>query len=204
MIVFIESNFPLELARQQEEAKAVEDILHLAESGKIRLVLPALSIYEPFSTIARYKSDRNRFVNELQVQLKELGRIQSHKELTARLQTLPPTLLELEKTEVEKLLSTVARILRVAKVVHITPKILTRARGLMAKSGLSAQDAIVFACIVATSRNHARAIPKCFLSRNPKDFDKPKLIKELKSANCRYIAKFQDGLSFIQNSLGTV
>ncbi|HEX8213826.1 MAG TPA: hypothetical protein VF584_26905 [Longimicrobium sp.] len=46
MIVYAESNFLLELAYLQEEHESCEEILALAESGRIRLLLPAFAVVE--------------------------------------------------------------------------------------------------------------------------------------------------------------
>ena len=48
MILYVESNFPLELARVQEEAAEVEELLKLAETGVVNLVFPAISVTELF------------------------------------------------------------------------------------------------------------------------------------------------------------
>jgi len=47
MIVYVESNFVLELAFLQEEYERCLELLRLAESQDIHLVLPAVSIGEP-------------------------------------------------------------------------------------------------------------------------------------------------------------
>ena len=48
IVAYIESNFVLELARQQEGASQVAAILDLAEAGAIDLYFPMLAIDEPF------------------------------------------------------------------------------------------------------------------------------------------------------------
>ncbi len=48
MIVYVESNFVLELAFLQEEHERCLALLSLAESRDIHLVLPAFSIGEPY------------------------------------------------------------------------------------------------------------------------------------------------------------
>ena len=63
MIVYIESNFILEIVLQQKEALAAEDILKLAESNKIELVFPSFALSEPFSTIMHIQSERRRWMN---------------------------------------------------------------------------------------------------------------------------------------------
>ena len=48
MIVYVESNFVLELAFLQEEHESCLELLSLSESEDICLVLPAFSIGEPY------------------------------------------------------------------------------------------------------------------------------------------------------------
>ena len=50
MIVYIESNFVLEVALEQEESKAAEDILGLVEEGRIKLVLPTFALIDFLDT----------------------------------------------------------------------------------------------------------------------------------------------------------
>jgi len=47
MIVYVESNFVLELALLQKEQQSCEDILSLCEVGNVRLILPAMCLTEP-------------------------------------------------------------------------------------------------------------------------------------------------------------
>lgn len=51
MIIYVESNFILELVLAQEESTSAEQILDLAEKNLIKLVLPSFSMMEPFWTI---------------------------------------------------------------------------------------------------------------------------------------------------------
>ena len=58
MIVYVKSNFILEIALEQNQATAAESILALAESGQIELAFSAFALSEPFSTITRrWKSE---------------------------------------------------------------------------------------------------------------------------------------------------
>ena len=58
MIVYLESNFVLELAYLQEEHESAEEILKLAEEDRIRLVLPAYSVGEPYDSWVRRSKQR--------------------------------------------------------------------------------------------------------------------------------------------------
>jgi hypothetical protein len=51
--VYVETNFVLELAFQQEQFVSCEQILQLGEAGGIKLVIPAYSLAEPHEKIIR-------------------------------------------------------------------------------------------------------------------------------------------------------
>ena len=51
MDVYVETNFVLELALLQEQHESCEKILRFQQTGKIRLIVPAYSLIEPFETI---------------------------------------------------------------------------------------------------------------------------------------------------------
>ena len=78
MVVFVESNFVLELALGQEQAVATEAILQFAEQGKCVLVLPAIALSEPFSKVAYRSVERDRISTGRQQQLQELKRSVPH------------------------------------------------------------------------------------------------------------------------------
>jgi len=65
MIVYVETNFVLELALLQEQHESCEAIVQLCQAGAIRLVLPAYSLIEPYETIVRYLKNRTRVASDL-------------------------------------------------------------------------------------------------------------------------------------------
>ena len=74
MTVYVESNFVLEQALQQEQSDSCDAIVNLAASSDISLVIPAFSLAEPHQALTQKEKVRNRLSNELQHQLSELGR----------------------------------------------------------------------------------------------------------------------------------
>ena len=58
MIVYVESNFVLELAFLREEHENCLELLSLSESGDICLMLPAFSIGEPYEAWVRRSKQR--------------------------------------------------------------------------------------------------------------------------------------------------
>ncbi|MGD0390916.1 MAG: hypothetical protein ABSC42_18380 [Tepidisphaeraceae bacterium] len=201
MIVYVETNFLLEIARQQEEAPAANEILRRAEEGKLKLVLPAISIFEPFSTLTYYGLERSRFVDDMEERLKELRRLAPHKRLARDLEPLPKALLSLKYSEMNALEAVTTRALNIGELINITSPLFAKARAIEATLGLSPQDAIVFASVEDHVIRQPPNIPKCFASRNSKDFDDPSLIERLELANCRYIATFADALKFVENTI---
>src|SRR5438034_9083800 len=92
MIVYVESNFVLELAYLQETRSACAGILALAEAGSISMVVPAFCLIECRMSWS-LKAKRRAIVNEdLQSQIRELARsapytniIEQSREITAAL-----------------------------------------------------------------------------------------------------------------------
>ena len=74
MIVYVESNFVLELALIQAERKACQEILAICQSGKAQLVIPAYCLAEPFETTTRRNRDRKELSRRLEAELKQLLR----------------------------------------------------------------------------------------------------------------------------------
>ena len=200
MIVYVESNFPLELARQQEQFQDAEQLLQLAEARQIHLRFPELSLGEPFGALDRYANARNRFLADMERQLSDLNRSQPHQPLVADLHTLVSTLVRLRRDETDRLEATVERMLACGKSLSLTLDLFRQARLAEQNLDLSPQDAIVLTCVL----NDLRSIPQprmnsCFISRNSRDFAAAR--NDLLALNCRYIAKFADAVAFIRNQI---
>jgi predicted nucleic acid-binding protein len=74
MIVYVETNFILELALEQEQHQVANEILELVESGKIELAFPGFSISESLSKVTRQRIERDKFYNSLIELRRELKR----------------------------------------------------------------------------------------------------------------------------------
>ena len=81
MIVYVESNFILELAFTQDEASSCEDVLGLAEAGAISLVLPAYSIAECYEALLRRSRDRSALRDRVAEEFRHLGRSQPYAQM---------------------------------------------------------------------------------------------------------------------------
>jgi len=80
VIVYIESNFVLELALVQEDSTSCEAILQLAETGAIMLAVPAFSLGEPYETLVRRHRERRLLAGALAGEMTQLRRSTAYKE----------------------------------------------------------------------------------------------------------------------------
>ncbi|MFL5541976.1 MAG: hypothetical protein ACJ8J0_23515 [Longimicrobiaceae bacterium] len=200
MIVYVESNFVLELVRLQNEAEACAEILGLAKEGRIRLVLPAFSAAEPFDVLRRSSADRQRLQAELDRQLRLLGRTTTFATQLARAAEVTALLTESTRVETERLHDVLAEILGLAEVIPITAATLQGARDAQRALGLRLQDSVVYTSVLTHARS-AGEERKCFLERDAKDFLTPDIEEALQGHDCRIITSFAGGLGFIREQI---
>jgi predicted nucleic acid-binding protein len=200
MIVYVESNFCLELVFQQEEEAQAEEILQLAEAGRLELVLPQFAVCEPFSTLNRYENERRRFLNELNKQLSELDRSIHQQQIVAGTQPLVAMLTRIGQDQTNRLKTVVERMLGCGRTVPLTAPLFASARQVEGQFDLSPQDAIVAASVLGDLQpQNAPQNSHAFLSRNSKDFNPMRA--EFTALGCRYLAKFDAGLQFIHSKI---
>jgi len=202
MTVYIESNFVLEQALQQEQSDACDSILDLAVSGLISLVVPAFSLAEPHHALALKAKARNRLSNELRTHMSELGRSKPYRALPDDFTALASILIQSAEQERDGLQRAIAGLLNTADIIPLDSFTLVFAGELQAGLGMSGQDAIVLASVVRHLENTTPS-ESCFLSRNSRDFDDPDVRDRLDQFACRYFADFDEALQYIRNRVGT-
>ena len=130
MNVYVESNFILEYALVQEQYESCNQIITLAESGQVRLVVPAFSIAETSETLDRRGKERVELSNAVKRQLKLLARTQEYREqalaLTGNLDTLFTGSSEVEIARLRRALN---RILSIGTVAPLTGDVFTSTLG---------------------------------------------------------------------------
>ena len=88
MTVYVESNFVLELALLQEQHESCDRVVSLASENRVRLVVPAYSLVEPYETLTRFFKKRQAIGEEVRAELRQLGRSAPYEEQTAALEDL--------------------------------------------------------------------------------------------------------------------
>ena len=200
MIVYVESNFVLELAFLREEHESCLELLSLSESGDICLVLPAFSIGEPYEAWVRRSKQRLGLHEQLITAIHELSRSKPYQESSDEFQELTDLLLRSDEEEKRRLDDTLQRMLQMVEVIPIGLSIIRAAITFQKSLELSPQDSIVYASIL----NHlttASEKPRCFITKNSRDFVNPDIENELKAYNCRLLTKFADGLGYVRSRL---
>jgi predicted nucleic acid-binding protein len=203
VIVYVETNFVLQLALRQEEADAADTILERAKQGIIKLVLPAFSLSEPYSTLTYRALERRAIYNSLMRQLALLSRSEPHQQTAAVLQQLLAMWRGLERREIDLLHSAITDMMSASRTIQTELGDIQRSANYRSLYDLSPQDGIILAAIVRDLDAQDQAEAKCFISTNIKDFGDPDIRAELKSFNCRYISKLADALGFIDSTGST-
>jgi hypothetical protein len=200
MNVYVESNFVLEQALEQEQCESCEQLIGLASAGSVQLVIPAFSLAEPHGALLRTKNARSRLRNELLPHLRELARSRAYREVSANFDELADLLLRSTERERAGLQRTIERMIKAAQVIPLDSRVLDMAGSIESGFGLSAQDSIVLASIVSHLAE-TKPAESCFLNRNTKDFDGPDVRETLDQYGCKFFGRFDEGLHYIEARL---
>lgn len=119
MIVYVESNFVLELALEQEQWAAANAILALAEQRKIKLAFPGFVLSEPFEQIARERRERNSLYNSLLKSLAYLQRSEPHRNILFTMEPVVKVLKEAPFRQFERLHIIFEKLLGVGECVDV-------------------------------------------------------------------------------------
>ena len=200
MIVYVESNFVLELAFLQEEHESCLELLSLSESGDICLVLPAFSIGEPYEAWVRRSKQRRGLHEQLITAIHELSRSRPYQGSSDEFQELTNLLRRSGEEEKLRLDDTLEKNLQTVEVIPIGLSTIRAAITFQKSLDLSPQDSIVYASIL-DHLTTTSGEPRCFITKNSKDFANPDIENELTAYNCHLLTKFADGLGYVRSQL---
>ena len=200
MNVFVETNFIIEVALEQQESSSCDVLLQLAEQGAIRLLLPAYSFIEPHETLTRRHHDREVLRARVSNELSQLSRSAPLTERVAASQEVVKLLIDSAEYETKRIEQVKQRLWTVGEVVPLDINVLRNAADCQSKFDLSPQDAVVYASIRSRLEFEHQA-PSCFISRNPADFDDPDLRQDLTEFNCKFFSSFATALRYINHTL---
>ena len=200
MNIYVETNFVLELAFEQEQRASCEQILQMCEAGQAHLIIPAYCLAEPHEKLSRQARNRQELQRSLNVELRQLLRTASYASRIKSIQDLASLMVQSNEEERNRFIQCRERLLDVGEIVALTAEILSEAASYETTYDLTPQDALVYASVIAHLRRD-QPQQACFLNRNSKDFDSPDIVDELNQFNCRMIPRFDDGYGFLQSRL---
>ncbi|MGH2496946.1 MAG: PIN domain-containing protein [Ktedonobacteraceae bacterium] len=201
MIVYVETNFILELAFEQEQHQAANEILKLAEHNKVEFALPGFSISESLSKVTRQIRKREELHKSLIPTLQDIGRSAPYQQFAASLEPVLQLLQNTIRDEPDRLLSVLERILKVGRLLELDISNFNLALAYKDQLSTSIEDSIVYGTIIADLRRRPYEGTKLFLSRDAEAFSYQRIKTELASYSCKYIKEFKDGLGYIESEL---
>lgn len=201
MNVYVESNFVLELALQQEQSASCESILSLCETGQVCLVVPAFCLAEPHETLTRRHKERRDMKRALDKELQQLARTTTNTAQLLGFDSITDLLASSAEHESRNLSKTSARLLSAAELISLDASVLANASRYQITHSLSPQDSIVYASIISHLRGgHQRK--SHFISRDS-DFDDQNVVTELGGLGCVLVHDFALGLQFLKRHLSS-
>lgn len=196
--VYVETNFVLECAFEQEQSESCRGILDLAAEGRIKLIIPAFSLAEPYDALAKRAKVRKRLSQDIQSQLGDLARsklLPQSPHVSASITALLVDASEFERRGVRRVLG---ELLGIAEVIPLSADAVRFAEDLQGRFGLSGQDSIVLSCVLGDLRAR-RPDASCFLNRNFRDFDDADVRAELMAFRCMFFPNFDRGRGYIEH-----
>lgn len=200
MIVYVETNFLLELAYLQERCESCDEILDLCKSGQISLVVPAFSIAEARRVWDGRLSERNMLQQQLALLIRELARSQPFRALPETSRDLLAALVDSGEAARGRLEHTITAIADCGLIQPLADQDLTGAPVLEKEFSLSPSDAIVLASVMAHVVSAAPG-QKCFVSQDARGFANPGIHDELARFECKVLVNFTDAAGYIGSVL---
>ncbi len=201
MDVFVESNFVLELAFQQEHYEACERIVAGAAARAYSLHVPQYALSEVFHTLHQRSRERGKnqeyFRKEIEQHRREAEADTADTDQLVRL--LADLLTARTKAQTARLFAITARLANEASGPSLTASVLLEAQTVREQHGLFSQDALIYASVLAGLRLLPSDTPKLFITRNKNDFERPAIVQKLQDYNCRLMSNFTGAADFLDS-----
>jgi hypothetical protein len=201
MIVFVESNFCLELAFKRSEFDAANEILAMAESSKITLVVPAFSLVEPHYVLEHDRRLRKRLHDEVTREVGQIERSAGYEQLRSQSRSLLVALASKSDSDATEFEMVKGRIGKCATVLPLTMEIIATASARQLVD-LEPHDALVFASVENYLQSN-RPKESIFANRDAKGFMAQSITNDLSKLQCAVIPSFDDALGFLKKRLNS-
>ncbi|MBD1881053.1 MULTISPECIES: PIN domain-containing protein [unclassified Coleofasciculus] len=198
MILYVETNFLMSIAtgRDSQANTLLEN-----PTASVQIAIPSICCMEALSALEDEVKRRNRFMNELNIQISQLRRDVTSSHAQSLLSHLEQSLIENEAllNDVEtRLFQALDRLNTKAEIIPLT--------GDMLQASLDTRfinkdptDNLILHCILNHARLHTTD-RKVFLSANVKEFNPPEVQAALRDAGAdKYFSRTQDFLGWLES-----
>jgi predicted nucleic acid-binding protein len=182
VIVYVETNFLLEIAYLQERRASCDEILQLAKARQLTLALPAFSAAEARATWRRRDSVRRDFQFALQKHIREISRSEPFRKLSDQSRDVIAAFVADAEESRDRLETAIQAIESAGTLIPLNGEIVSIARLYELYYSPSPQDALVLASVRSHAERETDA--KCFVSQDAKGFANPTVYDELSAVNC--------------------
>ena len=196
MIVYVESNFLLELALLQGQWRSCEGIVAFCETAGVRLTIPAYCLIEPYETLTRRHKQRRNIKQEIDREFRQIARTETYADRLSGFRDITDLLIESTKEEEKRVDEVCLRLLKTAEVIPLDTEVLAKSTDCRDRHDFSPQDSIVFASVIC-HRAKSPAQRSCFLNRDRRDFDDHDIVEELGRHQCELLPDFEAGYRFL-------
>lgn len=200
MIVYVETNFVLELAYLRPTSDSCQRLLALARDGKIRIVVPTFALIEARIAWQRNVKRRNRLHSEVRAELGELSRSSPLNDIALQSQAFVTALVDTADQDRSRLELAAEALLTHTTVLPTEPTIVSQAYEAEPLLGLSPQDAVIYVTVLDhAARNEG---PKLFVTQNANDFRVPEIEGELARYGCKLLVTFDAAEAYVRKQIG--
>jgi hypothetical protein len=200
LIIYVETNFILELAYLRSTSDNCQRLIHLARQERVALVIPGFALAEARMAWQNVVRRRNRLQSEVRVELAELARSRPLVGIGEQSQAFVAALVDTAQADRDRLEATVAALIEHATVLPIDATSISRSLQVEKRFGLSPQDSLLYAAIT----DHLSEAPdttKVFVTQNARDFFIPTVEEELNSYGCKLLTSFETAEAFVRNKI---
>lgn len=205
MILYVETNFILELAFAQEEHKSCESILELARQGKLELAVPAFCIGEAYGRQIQRQRDKEALQRRLATELGELSRSSAYAGRLEEVREVTALLVESGEEERRYLETVLGKIYETATLIPLDETVAREASIQQSRLGLGPHDALVYASVLGHLRGLGaeKCITEkrgCFVTRD-RDFADDDVRNDLEELGCKLLFRFDAALGYVRSHL---
>jgi predicted nucleic acid-binding protein len=198
LIVYVETNFLLELAYLQPTADHCQRLLDMAEQHQFELVISSFALIEARLAWQRNVKRRNQLEAAVRKEVRELSRSRPLIDMPAQSQAFVAALIDTAQQDRVRLEAAIVSVTTVGTVTPPDPAALARAYLIEQRVDLSPQDAVIYASVL--QHIEGRAVDeKVFVTTNKDDFSVVE--NELAGLGCKLLFAFDAAEGYVRSRI---